>query len=209
MSDPFHSGIPIEDLALVWAMMAADPATVYQVLTKRPGVMRSRLGRPDFRDLMRDGFGRLASLAGNGRRLTPARARILADIEAARHRGAWPLPNVMLGVSAGTRQWAARRVPVLRQVPASARFISAEPLIGPVGDLDLSGISWLIAGGESGPGYRPLDPAWARSLRDQCRSQGVAFWFKQVDGQTPKAGGDLLDGRQHKEHYDMHLQASR
>jgi protein gp37 len=63
MSDPFHSGILIEDLALVWAMMAADAATGYQVLTKRPGVMRSRLGRPDFRDLMRDGFGRLAGLA--------------------------------------------------------------------------------------------------------------------------------------------------
>jgi protein gp37 len=200
MSDPFHGGIGAEDQALVFAMMAADRRHIYQVLTKRAGVMRSRLTSREFPGMVRDALGTLAAMAGQGRRVTPARQRILSDIEAAA-RAPWPLPNVMLGVSAGNDHWARVRLPVLRVTPAAGRFVSAEPLIGRF-EADLTGISWLICGGESGPRHRPMDLAWARALRDQCRDQEVAFWFKQVGGITPKAGGDLLDGRTWKQHYE-------
>ena len=82
----------------------------------------------------------------------------------------------------------------LKASPAAIRFLSCEPLLGPL-ELDLTGIHWLIAGGESGPGHRPVDPAWVRSLRDQCQQAGVAFHFKQWGGRTSKAGGRTLDGR--------------
>lgn len=200
MSDPFHGGIGVEDQALVFAMMAADRRSIYQVLTKRAGVMRSRLASREFPAMVRDALGTLATLAGRGRRMTPVRQQIVSDIEAAT-QAPWPLPNVMLGVSVGNDRWARIRLPVLRKTPAAARFVSAEPLIGPVA-ADLTGIAWLICGGESGRRFRPMDLDWARSLRDQCRAQDVAFWFKQVGGVTPKAGGDLLDGRTWKQHYE-------
>jgi protein gp37 len=87
------------------------------------------------------------------------------------------------------------RVDHLRDVPAGVRFISAEPLLGRLDGLDLAGIDWLIAGGESGPGCRPMNPDWVRQLRDHSASSGTAFFFKQWGGRTPKAGGRLLDGR--------------
>jgi protein gp37 len=199
MSDPFHGGIGAQDQALVFAMMAADRRHIYQVLTKRPGVMQSRLAGREFPRMVRDALRTLAAMAASVR-MPPARHRILADLAEAA-RAPWPLPNVMLGVSAGNDHWARVRLPVLRATPAAARFVSAEPLIGPV-TADLAGIAWLICGGESGPRYRPMNPGWARSLRDQCQAQEVAFWFKQVGGRTPKVGGDLLDGRTWKQHYD-------
>ncbi len=199
-NDPFHGGIRADDQALVFAMMAADRRHIYLVLTKRPGIMRSRLASREFPGMVRDALGTLATMAGQRRRMTPARRRILADVAAAR-QAPWPLPNVLLGVSAGNDHRARVRLPVLRKTPAAARFVSAEPLIGPVTE-DLAGIAWLICGGESGPRHRPMNPDWARSLRDQCQAQGVAFWFKQVGGRTPKVGGDLLDGRAWKQHYD-------
>jgi protein gp37 len=104
----------------------------------------------------------------------------------------WPA-NVWIGVSVES-QHEAWRVDDLRQVPAAVRFISAEPLIGPL-QLDLTSISWLIAGGESGPNHRPMDPAWVRDLRDQCGRAEVAFFFKQWGGIRAKTGGRELDGR--------------
>jgi len=105
----------------------------------------------------------------------------------------WP-PNVWMGVSVedGSR---LTRLDHLREVPAQVRFVSAEPLLGPLEGLDLSGIGWLIAGGESGPRGRPMAPEWVRGLRDQCVAASVAFFFKQWGGRTPKAGGRTLDGR--------------
>jgi protein gp37 len=100
-------------------------------------------------------------------------------------------------------QRVAYRVDQLRRLPAAVRFLSCEPLIGPLG-LSLEGISWLIAGGESGVGYRAMELEWARRLRDQCRSAGVPYFFKQVGGRTPKAGGRVLDGRVWDE-YPVHL----
>jgi len=87
------------------------------------------------------------------------------------------------------------RVNSLQQVPAAVRFISVEPILGPIPDLPLAGIHWVIVGGESGPGHRPVDPAWVREIHDQCTDAGIPFFFKQWGGRTPKSGGRLLDGR--------------
>lgn len=105
----------------------------------------------------------------------------------------WP-PNVWMGVSVENTDVLAR-VEDLRAVPAGVRFLSCEPLLGPLGGLDLAGIGWVIAGGESGPNARPMHPDWARELRDLCTAGRVPFFFKQWGGRTPKAGGRELDGR--------------
>lgn len=115
----------------------------------------------------------------------------------------WPA-NVWMGVSVENSSEVGR-IDDLREVPAAVRFVSAEPLLGPLPDLNLDGIHWLIAGGESGLNCRPIDPDWVRDLRGQCRQAGTAFFFKQWGGRTPKAGGRELDGQ---EHSDMPSQLS-
>jgi protein gp37 len=105
----------------------------------------------------------------------------------------WP-SNLWMGVSIENADHLDR-VEHLRTVPAAVRFLSLEPLLGPLPSLDLTGIDWVIVGGESGPNYRPIDLDWIRDLRDQCLDAHVAFFFKQVGGRTPKAGGRHLDGR--------------
>jgi len=107
----------------------------------------------------------------------------------------WPT-NVWMGVSVENDRYTFR-VDHLRLVAAAVRFVSAEPLLGPLPNLNLDSIDWLIAGGESGQGARPMDESWVRDLRDQCRDSGVAFFFKQWGGRTPKAGGRELDGAVH------------
>ena len=104
----------------------------------------------------------------------------------------WP-PNVWLGVSVEDAA-QLQRIDHLRYVSAAVRFLSCEPLLGPLHGLDLTGIGWVIAGGESGPGCRPLDRAWVTDIRDACTAAGVPFFFKQWGGRTPKAGGRELDG---------------
>lgn len=106
---------------------------------------------------------------------------------------AWP-ENVWMGVTIENRRFV-HRADMLREMPAAVRFISAEPLLGPLDGLDLTDIGWLICGGESGPGHRPMRVEWARELRDRCAEAGTAFFFKQWGGRTAKAGGRLLDGR--------------
>jgi protein gp37 len=105
----------------------------------------------------------------------------------------WP-DNLWMGVSVESAD-VMFRVDDLRQVPANVRFLSCEPLIGPLDGINLDGIGWVIAGGESGPHYRPMQLAWARSIRDACQADGVPFFFKQWGGRTPKAAGRELDGR--------------
>jgi protein gp37 len=117
----------------------------------------------------------------------------------------WPA-NVWLGTSIENMS-VAHRADALRDVPAAVRFVSAEPLIGSLDDLNLDGVHWLIVGGESGAGYRPMDAAWARELRDRCTRLGIAFFFKQWGGYTPKAGGRLLDGRKWDE-YPVELEGA-
>lgn len=122
-----------------------------------------------------------------------------------------PLPNVWLGVSVENQKWADIRIPRLLEASAAVRFISAEPLLGPVDlrlvpirlegprQLAITQLDWVIVGGESGPRFRALELDWARLLRDQCIAAGVPLFFKQVGGRTPKAGGRLLDGREWSE----------
>lgn len=105
----------------------------------------------------------------------------------------WP-SNVWMGVSVEDSTQIGR-ADQLRQVPAAVRFISAEPLLGPLDKLELRGIDWLIAGGESGPQCRPVDVAWVDDLRERCSDEDVAFFFKQWGGRTPKAKGRLLNDR--------------
>lgn len=105
----------------------------------------------------------------------------------------WP-DNVWIGVSVESARYKFR-TNHLRGVPAAVRFVSAEPLVGDLGVVDLDRIDWVIAGGESGPNARPMDISWGRSLRDQCIAADVKFFFKQWGGRTPKAGGRELDGR--------------
>jgi protein gp37 len=99
--------------------------------------------------------------------------------------------NVWLGVSIENQDYA-HRLESLRSIPVSVRFISCEPLLGPL-KLNLTNINWVIVGGESGQKYRSMKIEWAADIRDQCQESGVAFFFKQVGGRTPKAGGKLLE----------------
>jgi protein gp37 len=105
-----------------------------------------------------------------------------------------PVPNhIWLGVSLEDRQRISR-IRHLQQSNTSIRFLSVEPLLGPLGVLDLAGIHWVIVGGESGPGFRAIDPDWVREVRDQCLEQSVPFFFKQWGGLRPKSNGRILDG---------------
>ncbi|MEC4836084.1 phage Gp37/Gp68 family protein [Mycobacteroides chelonae] len=172
-ADLFHDDVPDEYIARVFAVMALSPHHTFQVLTKRHGRMRSLLNSHAF-------WGRVG-VAGLDRDVWLPQSGVSLD----QHY----LPNVWLGVSAEDQKRADLRIPALLDTPAAVRFISAEPLLGPI-DLsrfveddgekfDLPPLSWVIVGGESGPGARPMHPDWARSLRDQCVAAGVPFLFKQ------------------------------
>ncbi len=182
MSDLFHPEIPDDYIARVFAVMALVPQHTFQVLSKRHGRMRSLLSSPDFLAAVKDWIpGIVAAHSPH---------RVWFD--------AWPLPNVWVGVSAEDQKRADLRIPKLLDTPAAVRFVSAEPLLGPIKLRDdwlpticglcnceygcnppAGGLDWLIVGGESGPKARPMHPDWARSLRDQCTAAGVAFHFKQ------------------------------
>jgi protein gp37 len=118
----------------------------------------------------------------------------LADLAG---RLSWP-SNVWQGVSVENADYVSR-VADLVKVPAAVRFLSVEPLLGPIDDLPLKDIDWVIVGGESGHGHRPIQPEWVRAIRDQCADAGVAFFFKQWGGRTPKSGGRTLDGQEWSE----------
>ncbi|MFE2994114.1 DUF5131 family protein [Nocardia sp. NPDC059246] len=188
MSDLFHNSVPGEYIARVFAAMAAAPQHTFQILTKRHGRMRY---------LLDDAGQNLLECATDEETAT------------ALYDAPWPLPNVWLGVSTENQKWADIRIPALLDTPAAVRFISAEPLLGPIdlhGPLDASGahrprltywlngrpsfaedgsltvgprLDWVIVGGESGPKARPMHPDWARDLRDQCVEADVPFLFKQ------------------------------
>ena len=126
------------------------------------------------------------------------RSSLMRDYLKSRYRTASPPAHIWLGVSVEDGR-SASRIAHLRQAPAAVRFLSVEPLIGAVGPVDLTGIHWVIAGGESGPGARPMKIDWAREIRDHCAEQNVAFFFKQWGGIRPKTGGRDLDGREWNE----------
>jgi protein gp37 len=107
--------------------------------------------------------------------------------------------HIWCGVSVEDAQ-AKSRIRHLRDAPAGLRFLSIEPLISPLGTIDLTGIDWVIAGGESGPRARKLQPQWVREVREQCKAAGTAFFFKQWGGLRPKSGGRSLDGQEWSEY---------
>lgn len=201
LSDLFHADVPEEFVAEVFAVMAATPQHTYQLLTKRHGRMRSLLNDPDFRVLVQFESSVLGQegidVAGPGNPWDT-----------------WPVPNLWLGVSVEDQARAALRVPALLDTPAAVRWLSCEPLLGPIdleradpGALNDGGINWVVAGGESGPGARPVKVDWLRDLRNQCGDAGVAFLFKQWGGRTPKAGGRELDGQTWDEYPDVPARA--
>jgi protein gp37 len=126
------------------------------------------------------------------------RSSRMRDYVRRRYVNAGAPAHIWLGVSVedGTK---LSRVRQLSQAPAAVRFLSIEPLIGPIGELPLDGIAWVIVGGESGPGARPTNPHWVRDIRDQCINQDIPFFFKQWGGLRPKSGGRTLDGREWNE----------
>ena len=126
------------------------------------------------------------------------RSSRMRDYLRKRYMGRLAPEHIWLGVSVEDAKGAAR-IEHLRTAPAAVRFLSVEPLIGPIGQVDLSGIHWVIAGGESGPGARILNIEWARQIRDECARQQVSFFFKQWGGIRPKSGGRDLDGREWNE----------
>lgn len=228
LSDLFHEQVPDEFIDRVFGVMALAQQHTFQVLTKRPERMAEHVRRLDTRTLKRGAIaallpGKLDTGINNITSLLPkphqATLKALADPI---------LPNVWLGTSTEDQRTADERIPHLLATPAAVRFLSCEPLLGPINlhpwvghwagvdfidgppivvgarsipnRIAIPKLHWVIAGGESGPNFRPLDLDWARSLRNQCQAAGVAFSFKQVGGRTPKAGGRLLDGRTHDEY---------
>jgi protein gp37 len=173
MGDLFHAGVPENFIGGVWNTMALTERHTYQVLTKRHARMRSVLTR--WQD--------------EGWYWRKDDALWCGPLDG-------PLSNVWCGVSAENEKWFDTRAMALMETPAAVRFISAEPLLGPIrmrsmlmvgAALDPKpGINWVIVGGESGPGHRPMDIAWLESIVSQCRDAGVAVWVKQDSG--PRAG---------------------
>lgn len=123
------------------------------------------------------------------------RGHRLRDLLQRRFSFAAGMKHVWWGVSVEDRKYGLPRIDALREAPAAVRFLSIEPLLEDLGKLDLTGIHWVIVGGESGAGARPLDPAWVRDIRDQCDDAGVKFFFKQWGGVRKSENGRELDGR--------------
>ena len=130
--------------------------------------------------------------------LLTKRSSRMRDYLRSRYAERQPPEHIWCGVSLEEAQ-ARGRIDHLRAAPAGVRFLSIEPLIGPIGEIDLTGIHWVIVGGESGPRARPMQIDWVREVREQCLDQGVAFFFKQWGGIRPKSGGRELDGQEWNE----------
>lgn len=197
MSDLLHDHVPDEFIAQVFTVMALSPQHTFQVLTKRPGRMRSLLTSERFREMVEYSMEEPGDLM------------------------LWPLPNVWVGTSIEDQKWVGPRIDQLLATPAAVHFLSCEPLLNAVQLCRCDGasyavqrhpfivddtcplhggtrIDWVIVGGESGPHARPMHPDWARSLRDQCQSAGVPFLFKQwgewieVNPSEGRPGGQWL-----------------
>jgi protein gp37 len=184
MTDIFHDEVPFEALDEIFLTMCAHPRHTFLILTKRPQRMQEYFAAVD-------------------RRFEDVHAFVAEQVSGHDYRP-WPWANVWLGVTAENQAMADERIPVLLSIPAARRFVSIEPMLGPVDlrltrgtrDEDYHGynddgpidyvitsraddLHWVICGGETGPGARPMHPDWPRSLRDQCTSAGVPFFFKQ------------------------------
>jgi protein gp37 len=203
--DLFHENVPDAWIDQVFAVMALSPQHTFQVLTKRSARMRAYVSQLDEwaledAEVWRAAAHRVAcdDDPNGSRAWHKETARLESALTNARAilSARKPLPNVWLGVSAEDQVRADQRIPDLIATPATVRFVSAEPLIGPISFADrwiehpdsrvhlnwLDALHWLIAGGESGLGARPMHPAWPRQLRDECAATEVAFFFKQWGG---------------------------
>lgn len=201
MADVFEDRRDLDEhRARLFDLITVTPWLRWQLLTKRPCRVL---------DLVPDLWRRSVE--------------VTLDARVVHHPSRWP-SNAWIGTTVEDQQRAEERIPILLDIPAPVRFLSCEPLLGRVDltaalgwrsacgaaspdyttkirfeNLEHAGIGWVICGGESGPGHRPLDLDHARSLRDQSRAAHIPFFFKQVGGRTPTAGGDLLDGEQIKQ----------
>jgi protein gp37 len=232
MSDLFHEDVSNEYIAAVFGVMAARPVHDFQVLTKRAERMRDwfkwigeRGGVCKFiranPGVLRDWFAsgsRFGTYRGQRIRTSEDAWAIVFNAAAC---SSWPLPNVWLGVSVENQEYADERIPALLATPAAVRFLSVEPLLGPVdlhavqipgerdglrfsaltrqhedryGSSDTT-LDWIIVGGESGPGAREMKPEWVRRIRDDVTDAGAALFFKQWGGVRKKLAGRELDGR--------------
>lgn len=203
MSDLFHESLPNESIAAVFGVMAAAPRHTFQILTKRPARMLDWFGwieaqRPRLSIALVEAGGAWPGSRGQSAQaaLCCYHARFALERLGDLPFPLWPFPNVWLGVSVEDQATADERIPLLLQTPAVVRWISAEPLLGPIdlarirlpadGSLRLCAggkpparVDWVVAGGESGPDARPSYPGWFRSLRNQCVAASVPFFFKQ------------------------------
>ncbi|WP_063046263.1 phage Gp37/Gp68 family protein [Nocardia pseudovaccinii] len=212
MADLFHDEVPDDYIAQVFTAMACAPQHTFQMLTKRPARMRALLSSTEFQQEVRN-FADVLGRKGWDE--------------------SWPLRNVWAGVSVESQQWADFRIPQLLGTPAAVRWISAEPLVGPLtlkpewlapagiacwmpghgpttrdsaaladigrtalreiaadrGTAPPTYLDWVVVGGETGPGSRPMDPGWARDVRDQCAAAGVPFFYKQTGDWAPAGLG--------------------
>lgn len=223
MSELFHDAVPDAFIDRVFAVMALAPQHTFQVLTKRPGRMLKWFtggSRPNI-----DVYNAAADLLTHDGG-TIDFSRMPLDMAHTRSSGGtwWPLPNVWLGVSVEDQRAADERIPLLLQTPAVVRFLSCEPLLGPV-DLHQianhdglhasalqqqhddcfyqfdSRVDWVIVGGESGPGARPCDVAWIRSLVQQCKGAGTACFVKQMGTRAGLAWTSKAGGREFRDIY--------
>lgn len=135
----------------------------------------------------------------NEDRILTKRPERMAMLLQTKLRYAAKASHIIWGVSVEDRKFGLPRIPALRDSGATKTFLSIEPLLEDLGELDLTGISWVIAGGESGSGARPMDEAWVISIRDQCLNAGVPFFFKQWGGVRKHITGRMLDGRTYDE----------
>lgn len=205
MSDLFHESLPDEAIDRVFAIMLAARWHTFQVLTKRPERMRDWISRP----MSVDRYVAMIEAVG-----TYAPLILMEDTTMTIEGGAKLLSNVWLGVSVEDQATADERIPVLLDTPAALRFVSAEPLLGPIDFRRIrntsppapgcpsgrpsAGVNWIIVGGESGPGARPCDVSWVRSIVEQCKGAGVACFVKQLGSRPylrrPPSGAPDDDG---------------
>lgn len=211
LSDLFHADVPDDYIAQAFAVMSLAQQHTFQVLTKRPARARALLSSGAF-------------IREQGRHWITHSRRPFGTPDPG-----WPLPNVWLGVTAEDQHWADLRIPILLDTPAAVRWVSYEPAIGPLSlhrylptapggsgsyptrhitqrypaefaqwKRDI-GIDWVVCGGETGPGSRPMHPQWARDVRDQCAAVGVPFFFKQWGDWAPVLP-DVWENRRETDH---------
>lgn len=200
--DLFHEDVPDEWIDRVFAVMALAPHHIFQILTKRPDRMRDYLTNIDVQRII-SAAHKIDSVGGSE---LNADHNILGD-------PIFPLRNVWLGTSVGDQKTADERITPLLETPAAVRWLSCEPLLGPIefdhlwwwrdvrdasGDIiDYnSGIDWVVTGGESGKTARPMHPDWTRHIRDECEAANVPFFFKQWGEYAPHPSGEEVTIRQ-------------